>query len=83
MRPAIRRDDCGHPRPVKRVVDKLTLEAAREKARQWKAAIAKGADPMKPAPADDDPEAADDESGTELFEAVYAEFMKRYVLKED
>jgi len=76
------RDDRGHPRPVKRGMDKLTLEAAREKARQWKAAIANGVDPTKPNPADDGPEGADDESGAELFESVYGEFMKRHVLKE-
>lgn len=76
------RDDRGHPRPVKRGVEKLTLEAARAKARQWKAAIANGVDPTKPDPAGDSQEGADDESGAELFESVYGEFMKRHVLKE-
>nr|WP_285840223.1 integrase arm-type DNA-binding domain-containing protein [Sphingopyxis alaskensis] len=76
-------DDRGSFRPSKRGVEKLTLEAARQKVRDWKGMIAQGVDPSQ------EPSAGAGEEGvivgeppTETYKSVYDEFMKRHVRKE-
>lgn len=62
---------------VAKGVPALTLDAARQKAREWKAAIAAGGDPGKPVTVDAGPEVEPDTVAT-----VFAEYFKRHVKKE-
>jgi len=64
---------------VKKGVPALTLDEARQKAREWKAMIAAGVDPGKPADkvGEVEPEAEPDTVAT-----VFAEYLKRHVKKE-
>lgn len=63
---------------VKKGVPALALDEARQKAREWKAAIADGIDPSRPAqPVDEEPQAV-----LETIATVFVEFFKRHVMKE-
>lgn len=67
---------------VKKGVTALTLDEARQKAREWKAALAAGVDPSKPAEeSKPNPESIDVESSATIAE-VFAEYHKRHVMKE-
>ncbi|MFZ5694289.1 MAG: tyrosine-type recombinase/integrase [Pseudomonadota bacterium] len=61
---------------VKKGVTALTLDEARQKAREWKAMIAEGIDPGKPA---QEPEP---ETEPDTIASVFAEYYKRHVMKE-
>lgn len=63
---------------VKKGVPTLTLDAARQKAREWKAMIADGLDPSKPARTDD----AEPEASPDTIATVFEEYFKRHVMKE-
>ncbi|WP_263588911.1 tyrosine-type recombinase/integrase [Sphingopyxis sp. GC21] len=67
---------------VKKGVLTLTLDEARQKAREWKAALAAGVDPSKPVE-ENEPDAAPPvtESSATIGE-VFAEYHKRHVMKE-
>lgn len=76
-------DDRGNYRPSKRGVEKLTLEAARQKVRDWKGLIARGIDPSLVQPGEADREGSPAEpTHIETYESVYDEFVKRHVRKE-
>lgn len=63
---------------VKKGVPSLALDEARQKAREWKAAIAQGVNPNSPVPGEDvKPEVVLDTVAT-----VFAEYFKRHVMKE-
>lgn len=61
---------------VKKGVATLTLDEARQKAREWKSMLADGIDPGRPA----QEEEAEPEPDT--IATVFAEFFKRHVMKE-
>src|SRR3546814_842122 len=61
---------------VAKGVSRLTLDAARQKAREWKAMIAVGTDPGKPDPG------AEPEVKSDTIASVFAEYFKRHVMKE-
>ncbi|MFC0203358.1 integrase arm-type DNA-binding domain-containing protein [Novosphingobium soli] len=61
---------------VAKGVSRLTLDAARQKAREWKAMIAEGVDPGKPEPE------AEPEVEADTIASVFAEYLKRHVMKE-
>ncbi|WP_298399067.1 integrase family protein [Sphingobium sp.] len=61
---------------IKKGVPTLTLDQARQKAREWKAMIADGTDPGKPVQAE---QAVPD---PDTIATVFAEFFKRHVMKE-
>lgn len=65
---------------VKKGLEALSLEAARQKAREWKAAIALGDDPSRP-PVDAEAEGAPTNE-PESVANVFDEYYKRHVLKE-
>ncbi|SFG52844.1 Phage integrase family protein [Novosphingobium sp. CF614] len=61
---------------VKKSVPVLTLDKARQKAREWKAMIADGSDPGKPT------QAEEAEPDPDTVATVFAEFFKRHAMKE-
>ncbi|MEO5772560.1 MAG: tyrosine-type recombinase/integrase [Sphingomicrobium sp.] len=62
---------------VKSGVPALTLDRARQKAREWKAAIAQGIDPGAPAT-----EAIASATAPDTVSAIFDEYLKRHVKKE-
>lgn len=62
---------------VKKGVPALTLDEARQKAREWKALIAGGVDPGRPVA-----ETAESETLPETIATVFSEYFKRHVKKE-
>ncbi|WP_198046056.1 tyrosine-type recombinase/integrase [Novosphingobium aquimarinum] len=63
---------------VKKGVPALALDEARQKAREWKAAIAEGIDPSSPIQAADSKPAV----ALDTVATVFAEYFKRHVMKE-
>jgi integrase len=64
---------------VKKGVPTLTLDGARQKAREWKAILAAGLDPSKRV---EEPESNVDGEPVSTIAEVFAEYFKRHVMKE-
>lgn len=67
---------------VKKGVPALSLDDARQKAREWKASIAAGVDPSKPVEQSEPDDAAPAMESSPTIGEVFAEYYKRHALKE-